>query len=245
MEILKFGLKFFKKYLPLALLTQLMGFSLIFLSLLMPQLARMIIDFVFIPLDSTYMGSEVAAEGIFSFLLDGYGGIGAMELMVNIALLSVALMAAKHILMYSRNSLQLVWGFKMERELKRLTFDKLLSTSNAVLSRYNTGDLMTIMVSDTVLFRDLYMRIIPYMLDALFAIGISVYFCSTSTAPPCAAFRDTLPARALRQVHKESEAINNEIRDSTANLSRNVQENINGVRIISLLCSRRFRDKKI
>jgi ABC-type multidrug transport system fused ATPase/permease subunit len=246
MEILKFGLKFFKKYLPLALLTQLMGFSLIFLSLLMPQLARMIIDFVFIPLDSTYMGSEVAAEGIFSFLLDGYGGIGAMELMVNIALLSVALMAAKHILMYSRNSLQLVWGFKMERELKRLTFDKLLSTSNAVLSRYNTGDLMTIMVSDTVLFRDLYMRIIPYMLDALFAIGISVYFLFNIYAPLALLPLFAIPFQLALFVRyiKKARAINNEIRDSTANLSRNVQENINGVRIIRSFAAEDFEIKK-
>lgn len=246
MEILKFGFKFFKKHLPLVVLNQLMAFGLVFLSLLMPQLARMIIDYVFIPLDTTYTGSEVAAGGFFAFLLGSFGGIGTMELMLNIALLSVALMAAKHILIYSRNTLQFIYGFRAERELKRLTFDKLLQTSNAVLSRYDTGDLMTIITSDTVWFRDLYMRIIPYMLDSLFAICISVYFLF-GIYPPLALlplFAIPFQLSLFIRYIKKARTINNQIRDATASLSRNVQENINGVRIIRSFAAEDFEIKK-
>ena len=243
MEILKFGFRFFKKHLPLIILTQTMSFCLIFIALLMPQVAQTVLDYVLIPLDPTYADS-LEPGGIFARFLSG--SVGTMELMLSIALLSVILMAAKHILLYSRNNLQLVYGFEVEKKLRMLTFDKLLSASNSVLSRYSTGDLMTIITSDTVLFRDLYMRIIPYILDSLFFIGISIYFLFNIWAPlallPLAAipFQLTLFIKYVKKAKK----INNEIRNAAANLSRDVQENINGVRIIRSFAAEDFEMKQ-
>lgn len=248
MDILKFGYKYYKRHVPLAIVALFMGFVVIGIGLLFPLLSQIIIDFVILPLDPSYIAkTPVLSSNIFAFLVSGeYGENGTMQLLINIAVISVILMAIKHILLYSRNMLHLVYGFKNERLLRKMTFEKLLNSSNAVLARYNTGDLMTILASDTVLFRDLFMRIIPNIIDALFFIAVSIYFLF-SIYPPLALLPLTvLPFQTFLFIKyiKNARKINSDIRTAATNLSMNVQENINGIRIVRSFAAEEYEVKK-
>lgn len=247
MDILKFGFKYYRKHIPLALIALLMGFCLIGVALTMPLLSKIIIDYVIIPAAGEQVVYQSGDGGIFDFLLlGGYGEYGSIQLMLSIASLSVILMAVKHILLYSRNNLHLVYGFKYEKFLKIMTFKKLLSSSNAVLSRYNTGELMTVLSQDTVLFRDLYMRTIPNTLDALVFIVLSVIFLF-GIYPPLALLPLTvLPFQLVLFVRylKKAKLIHSAIRNSQSALSMTVQENINGIRIVRSFAAEDYELKK-
>ena len=75
METLKFGFKFFKKSMPMAILAELFSFLGIYAELLLPLLSGMLIDFVI-------QKGEVTPDsgGMFHFLLSGkYGAVHSMR----------------------------------------------------------------------------------------------------------------------------------------------------------------------
>ncbi|MCH5186235.1 MAG: ABC transporter ATP-binding protein, partial [Oscillospiraceae bacterium] len=76
METIKFGLKYFKKNIPIFIFAEILSFIGIMAELLLPLLSGMLIDFVI-------LGSEVTDEsgGVLHFLLSGrFGEVHTMRL---------------------------------------------------------------------------------------------------------------------------------------------------------------------
>ena len=99
MDTLKFGFKYWKKQLPMAIFAQLIGFAAIIADLMIPMLSGILLNYIIkgIPM-------EKGAGGIFSFLLDGsFGEVQTYELFFHVALVYGAFILVRIILIYSKS----------------------------------------------------------------------------------------------------------------------------------------------
>ena len=111
MDIIKFGMKYWKKHLPSAIVCQLMGFLVILIGLLLPQLNQLIIDYV-INYDPA---AVVESNNWFSFLVDGtHGEPGQLSQFFSIAVVFGVMLVAREIMLYVRNNVFIRNGIKME-----------------------------------------------------------------------------------------------------------------------------------
>ena len=234
MDVFKFGLHYYKRHLPLAFCALALGFIGILIMMLMPQVTQLIIDYVIVGSDPTVALSS-ADKNIFGFIVGGdYGARGTMQLMLSLGVLTILLLLIRHFSIYTRNNLYFVYGMKFEREMRQISFNKMMNTDSLVLSRYSAGDLFTIVANDPINFRNLYLTQIPNILDALFFIGLSVFFLFRIYPPLALLPIAVLPFQIVIFVRyvRRARGVNSRIRDSVSDLTRSVQENINGVRIV-------------
>jgi len=250
MDVLKFGFKHYKRYLPIALLTQLIGFTFLFLHLIVPSLLQLLVDYVITPA-STGAVSEAAAanldKNIFSFLVSGnFGAAGSSQLLIAVVSFIFIMFFSRHVLSWTRNMLYDTYGFMFERRLRQAAFKKVLTASNTVLNRYNTGDLLTILQSDPVLYRDIFVRKIPVLLDTVFWLVAAMLFLINIHPLLALSTLVVLPVQLFLFISyiKKLRRISSAIRDASAGLSQGVQENINGVRVVRSFAAEEFEIEK-
>ena len=170
MDVFKFGLSHWKKYLPAAILVQLISFAALTADLMIPMISEMFIDYVICK-------NVPDGRGIFSFLLEGnYGEVQSFTLFRSLTVLLMLFLSLRISFVYGK----IVWneklGLKLETDLRMKTFDKLLTLDSALIGEYNTGELLTILNADTIMFKDLFSRILPLILDSVFVLLASALF---------------------------------------------------------------------
>lgn len=242
MDIFRFGFSFWKKRLPLAALCQLMGFIALSLGIYLPLFGKYIIDYVL-----NYNGQPPSETGPTAFLLSGsFGEIGSSKLFVSIAVSFAVFVLAKIILLYIRNNLFQRNGLKLEEELRALLYKKLLTLNDVVLKDQNTGDLLTMLNSDVIIFKDLYAANILSVSDSVFLIIFASYLLSSLNplflvipvimAPPLIV--------TFKKFIKGAREISLKIRASNAQISMAVQENINAVRLVRSFTNEQYEMQK-
>lgn len=240
MDVMKFGLHYWKKYAPGGVLTKLMSCLALGADLLLPLITSMFINYVM-------QDNEPDDNNILSFLLSGeYGEIHSMELFWTLAGLFVGLIVFKVVTVYIRNVINQKLGLGLEKDLRMATFHKLMELDSDTISRYNTGELLTILNSDAMMFKDLFSRIIPYMFDAVFVLvaavillaGINFYLLIIPVV--------LIPffATALLQFRKRAKENFMLIRAQNSNMSLTVQENIEAVRLVRSFTNEALEKKK-
>ena len=94
MDAIKFGFKYWKKYIVAAVILQIVSFLAIIADLLIPFVSELFVDFVIMDNDST-------ASGVFAFLIDGdYGQRHSFELFFNIEFVFLAVLVFRLIFIY-------------------------------------------------------------------------------------------------------------------------------------------------
>lgn len=240
MDVLKFGLKYYKRNLKLAALTQFMSFIATISDLLLPLLMEMFIDYV--------IYEQTPESGrFFSFLLDGsYGQIHTMELFWHLAFIYVGLLLFRIILVYAKNVGNQNLGLRLETDLRKVTFTKLMSLDSTTISNYNTGELLQTINSDTIMFKELFSRMIPNMIDGIFALLISFVMLARINAwllilpillAPVFAFE-------LLKFRKQAKENYRDIRHKNGELSLDVQENIEAVRLVRAFTNEELEKRK-
>ncbi|MCR5421366.1 MAG: ABC transporter ATP-binding protein/permease [Lachnospiraceae bacterium] len=175
MKTLKFGFPYIKKYIPGLAVVELMGFCAIFAEMMLPMLASMIIDHCILDIPLS-----VSEKGMFSFLLNGsYGEVRSWRLFRSISVCFVLCLLTRIVLVYIRNLYQQHAGLKMETRLRIETYHKLNELDSKTISKYNTGELLQTLNSDTIMFKELYTRIGPYFIDSIFILSTAVFMLST------------------------------------------------------------------
>lgn len=243
MDILAFGMKYWKKkHLPLAVFCQLIGFVAIFVALLLPLLGQMIVDYVL-----NYEGQAPDTGSIFGWLLNGrFGAPATMELFFSIAVVYGSLVLLRSVLLYIRNNLFIRNGINLESRLRRETYIKLVSQSSLILNKYNTGDLLTILNSDIVAFKELFAYTLLCIFDAIFMLTVSVILLGQLSwylviLPLCVA---PFLVVTLRRFLKAARMISSKIRDCNADMNMVVSENINAVRLVRSFANEELEMKK-
>lgn len=242
METLKFGYKLFKKSMPLAIFAEILSFLGIYAELLLPLLSGMLIDFVI-------QSGEVKKDsgGMFHFLLTGrFGEVHTMELFFAIAVVYTIMLMLRVVLIYIRDLIQEWVGLKLETELRYETYGKLMELDSDTLAKYNSGELLQILNSDTIMFKELFSHRIPYLGDAIFILittliliaGINVSFMIIPLI--------LMPflVMAVLDFKKKARVNFKEIRDKSAAMNLTTQENIAAVRIVRSFTNENLEKEK-
>lgn len=240
MKVLKFGMRYWKKYLPAAVISELISFMVLTADLLMPLFSEMFIDYC--------IGeSEPDTSGVFGFLLTGkYGQVHTFRLFGVLAACLMALLLARCVLVYIRNIMQQKQGLGLETDLRMATYDKLMQLDSETITEYNTGELLNILSSDTIMFKEMFCHMIPYIIDSVFAIAVAVYFLwkidlALLWIPVLLAPVFTLELMRFKRLAKEKYTV---IRKNNSSLSLKVQENIEAVRLVRSFTNEGVEEKQ-
>ncbi len=230
METLKFGFKFFKKDLFISIIAELLSFIGIFTELLLPLLTGIMIDHV---IKDTVV--EEDSGGIFHFLLTGrFGSVNSIRVFFSVAGFFMALVAVRIGLIYIRDLIQEKIGLNLETTLRYASYDKLMKLDSDTISEYNSGELLQILNSDTIMFKELFSHRIPYFGDAIFMLIATIVLIATIDISFVIIPLLLTPVLIVTMLVFKKKARENfiRIRANSAALNLTTQENIAGVRIV-------------
>lgn len=228
MDVIKFGLKYYKRNLPLAMIIQLVSFIAMAADLMLPLISQMFIDYAI-------GNNESDGKSIFSFLLNGnYGKIHSMKLFFSLAIIFLALLIGRIILVYIRNVIRQRIGLDLETDLRIATYNKLTQLDSLSISQFNTGELMQTVNSDTIMFKELFSRMIPNILDSIFVLATAVYLLThiNSYLLIIPLIMTPFFIVALLKFKNAAKANYKNIRNSNSRMNLTVQENIEAVRLV-------------
>ncbi|MCR5691028.1 MAG: ABC transporter ATP-binding protein/permease, partial [Eubacterium sp.] len=228
MDVLKFGFRFWKRNIGLSLLAKLMSGIALAADLLLPMITALFVDYII-------QDSQIDNENIFSFMLTGqYGQPHTMDLFLHLAGLFGGLLILKLILVYWKNILNQKLGLRMETDLRIETFNKLMTLDSATISDYNTGELLTTLSSDTIMFKDMFCRILPNIYDSVFVLVVAVILLGTISPYLLIIPLIMIPVFVFALMRFKRRAMYNfrDIRGCNSEMNLTVQENIEAVRLI-------------
>ncbi|MBO7632044.1 MAG: ABC transporter ATP-binding protein [Lachnospiraceae bacterium] len=227
MDVFKFGFKQWKKHLPLDILTKLMSFTALTADLMLPLLTAMFINHI--------IKDNPAGDGIFSFLLSGkYGEIHSMKLFFSLSAVFLSLILFKDIIVYAKNYILQKLGLALETDLRELTFHKLMELDSETIAEYNTGELLTTINSDTIMFKEMFCRMIPNICDSIFVLVVAIVMLAGINRSLLVIPLILSPffAVSLLRFRKLARANFRAIRGCNSNMALTVQENIEAVRLV-------------
>ena len=230
MSTLRFGFRYWKKYLPLSLLSK--GFSLIAIlcDLAIPLLSAGLLDYII-----AYDPSDPPAPGMLDFLYTGrLGEPGTWQLFGSLAAIFACVLCTRLVFLYCKNVTFQWCGLRMECTLREETYAKLLSLDGETIARYNMGELLTTMNRDTIIFKEMYSRIFMNIFDSCVVIAVSIALLAVLNT-----YLLILPLLLtpfivvalvcyLRRARKLFAAI----REGYSAINLDVQENVDAVRIV-------------
>lgn len=230
METLKFGYQFFKKNMPAAVLAEVLSLLGIFAELLLPLLSGLLIDFVI-------RKGEVQEDsgGFFHFLLTGrFGAPHTMELFFSIAAVFGILMLLRIALIYIRDLMQEWIGLQLETDLRYMTYGKLMELDSATIAEYNSGELLQILNSDTIMFKELFSHRIPYLGDAISILVMTLVLIARIDLSFLIIPLLLMPflVKTVMDFKRRARENFKEIRQKSAEMNLTTQENIAAVRIV-------------
>ena len=122
----------------------------------------------------------------------------------------------------------------METDMRIATFHKLMTLDSATISQYNTGELLTTLSSDTIMFKDMFCRIIPNIFDSIFVLIVAVILLATINLYLLIIPVIMIPVFFAALVKFKKKAMLNfrEIRQRNSEMNLTVQENIEAVRLV-------------
>ncbi len=230
METLKFGYRYFKKNMPMAVLAEALSFLGIYAELLLPLLSGILIDFVI-------RKGEVQEDsgGFFHFLLTGrFGEPRTMQLFFAIVSAFGILMLLRIVLIYIRDLMQEWIGLKLETDLRYMTYEKLMELDSATIAEYNSGELLQILNSDTIMFKELFCHRIPYVGDAVFMLVMTLVLIAGIDISFLIIPLLLMPFLVKSVISFKRRARENfrEIRQKSSEMNLTTQENTAAVRIV-------------
>ncbi len=230
MSVFRFGMGYWKKYVPLSLLSKLFSLIAILCDLALPLLSAGIIDYVI-----SYNSASPADEGILQFLFTGdFGAPSSWELFCNIAVVFAVVFLLRILFLYLKNVTFQWCGLRMECDMRAKTYSQLLDLDGETLSRYNMGELLTTMNRDTITFKEMYSRIFMNIFDSVCMIVVSVVVLTTLDFRLLFLPVIIVPFFVVSLVRylNRSRAIFRAIREGYSAINLDVQENIDAVRIV-------------
>jgi ATP-binding cassette subfamily B protein len=239
MGVFKFGFRQWKRHLPLDILTKLMSFAALTADLMLPLLTAMFINYI--------IKDNPAEDGVFSFLLSGkYGEIHSMRLFFSLSAVFLSLILFKDIIVYAKNYILQKLGLALETDLRELTFHKLMELDSETIAEYNTGELLTTINSDTIMFKELFCRMIPNICDSIFVLVVAIVMLAGINRSLLVIPLILSPffAISLLRFRKLARANFRAIRGCNSNMALTVQENIEAVRLVRSFTNEDVERKK-
>lgn len=240
MDVLKFGWGYWKKNLSGAVVTTIMSLTALGADLLLPMVTALFINYVI-------QDAEPEENTMFSFLLNGrYGAVHTLELFWHLAAVFLALLLLKLSLTYIKNVWNQKLGLRLETDLRMVTFRKLLELDSATISDYNTGELLTTINSDTIMFKEMFCRIIPNMIDSVFVLVTAIALLASINPYLLIVPVIMIPFFLISLIRfKKLARVNfKNIRGCNSDMNLMVQENIEAVRLVRSFTNEALEEQK-
>ena len=240
MDVMRFGYRYWRRNMPMAVFAQILSFIALLAELFIPIVQEMLVDYVIF--------DDVAkTDGVFSFMLNGrYGDIHTFRLFISLSVLFIILLSVRIVFVYVRNVINERLGLRLETDLRMATFDKLMELDSSSISDINTGELLTTINSDTIMYKELFSRIISNCLDSIFVIILSSVILASINiylllVPVC-----IMPFFIVSLMRFKRLAMTNyqAIRDNNSTMNLTVQENIEAVRLVRSFTNERLEKDK-
>lgn len=230
MDTLKFGYKYWKRNMPGMIMTQIISFLAIIADLMIPMLSGILLNYII-------KGEKIedGAGGVFSFLLDGsFGEVQTYKLFFHVAMVYGIFIFVRIVLIYVKNTVNQHLGLNLETDLRMATFHKLMELDSMTISEYNSGELLQIVNSDTIMFKEMFCRMIPNIIDSVFVLGLTVYLLSTINIRFIFIPLVLMPFLIITLINFRKKAKENfrKIRECDSRMNLTVQENIEAVRLV-------------
>lgn len=240
MEVLKFGMKYWKKNVPMAVFIQICSFIAITCDLLLPMLSEMFIDYVILE-------HPVQSDNIFSFLLTGkYGEVHTVKLFTALAVTFMILLMIRLMLVYFKNVNTQKLGVKLETDLRLATYRKIMELDSVTLSEFNTGEILTTANADTVMYKELFCTMLVRIFDSIFVLSLSSYLLFRINWTLLFIPLLLMPFFIVALINFKKRARENyrNIRACNSNMSLTVQENIEAVRLVRSFTNEDVEEEK-
>ena len=243
METLKFGYRYFKRNMPAAIFAELISFIGIFAELMLPLLSGIFIDYI-ISADTV---TEDSGGLFFHFLFSGkYGQVGTIELFRSVAIVYAIMILTRIVLIYIRDLIQEYIGLALETDLRFETYHKLMELDAQTIADYNSGELLQILNSDTIMFKELFCHRIPYFGDAIFMLIVTLILIAYINVSFIIAPLILMPflIYAVLDFKKKAKTNFQDIRARSSELNLTTQENIAAVRIVRSFTNEDLEEEK-
>ncbi len=230
MDILRFGFRYWKRYLPLSLLSKLFSLVAILCDLTLPLLSAGLLDYII-----AYDPADPPAAGILDFLYTGnLGAPGTWQLFGSLAAIFAGVLCIRLIFLYCKNVTFQWCGLRMECVLREETYAKLLNLDGETIARYNMGELLTTMNRDTIIFKEMYSRIFMNIFDSVVVIAVSIALLATLDTYLLIIPLVLMPFIVIALVCylKKARKVFAAIRQGYSEINLDVQENVDAVRIV-------------
>ena len=242
MDTLKFGFKYWKRNVPGAICTQIISFLAIIADLMIPMLSGILLNYII-------KGEKIkdGAGGVFAFLLDGsFGAVQTYELFFHVAAVYGIFILVRILLIYTKNTANQHLGLNLETDLRMATFHKLMELDSMTISEYNSGELLQIINSDTIMFKEMFCRMIPNIIDSIFVLGLTTYLLSTINIWFILIPLVLMPflVATLMNFRKRAKENFRKIRECDSRMNLTVQENIEAVRLVRSFTNEPLERKK-
>ena len=242
MGVFSYGMRYWKKHVPCAVLCQILGFLAIALDLLLPLLSALFVDYI---LTEEGVGSE--GNALFSFLVDGrFGQPQTWRLFFSITAVFACFVLVREGVIYGRNVLFQYNGLLFENEMRDYTYKKLVELDSGTVATYNTGELLTTLNSDIITFKEMLSRVLLNLGDSFFVLALSCVILALNSAwmlliPVLIA---PVLLTVLVRYTKAARRVSQNIRANNARLNLTVQENINAVRLVRSFANEDVEENK-
>lgn len=240
MSVFRYGMRYWKKRVPLATFCQILGFIALAIELFIPLLSAMYLDYI---LD--YDASATNDAGVFSFLFR-FGEPETWRLFVAVTIAFAIMIVLREGLIYIRNVLFQYNGLLFENEMREVTYKKLVDLDSSTVSAYNTGELLTTLSSDIITWKEMYSRTLLSIGDGFYVLVITCTMLALQSP-----YMLILPLVispillfALIKYTKAARSVSMDIRNCNADMNLNVQENITAVRLIRSFANEELEENK-
>jgi len=161
--------KFYRKWLGSGLYVILLGFFANTFSLVLPQISRLIIDFVFIG-DSS---SLISLKGIWATMLDGrFGEVGSWTLLIWLCSFFLGFVFLKNLILFFKNVFWNNYAQEFGKEVK--SFGYSIFTER---SQYDSaGESFVLLTNDVGSFVNIFAYNMTYCIENILVVAIASFF---------------------------------------------------------------------
>lgn len=175
LHVFKKAFPYYGRIYGVLILCTLLGLVQSVLMLVEPQIISLMVDKVINP--ALGKASEDNSS-IFYFVIKGYEQTDYWGMLVALVLTLLGFMIFYFITFYSRWNIAHYFSISCDNKMRSDVIKKIHSFGPSIMKEYSSGDLITIVNSDSDNIRNFHVATIPFMIENVFYIVIAFYFLS-------------------------------------------------------------------
>lgn len=173
LNIYKKSYLYYGRIYPVLIVCVFLGLMQGVVALIEPQIISLVVDRVINP---AFGNEPKENSSIFMFLIEDIPSDDLWQIMWVLVGTFILFLVLYFVTFYLRWNMAHYFSLDCDNRLRQSVLNKINSFGPNILKDYTTGDLITIVNSDSQKIRNFHVATIPFMIDSLFYIVIALYF---------------------------------------------------------------------